>query len=186
MKRDESPDPAAPKAGRRRKERLEVGRFGGAHGLLGELKLKLHFAPGSGFARAKRVWVGGEGGFSAFEVENVRGGGKGLIVKLAGVSDRTAAEALAGRIVEVERALLPPLADGEYYLADLVGAEVRGPDGVVGEVIDVAVFPTVDSLTLRLPDGRTAEQPLSAPWLHSVDAEEGYVVLASLDGLIVG
>lgn len=173
-------------AGRRRKERLEVGRFGGAHGLAGELKLKLHFAPGSGFARAKRIWVALEGGFSPYEVEGVRGGGKGLIVKLAGVADRTAAEALAGKVVEVERAVLPPLAEGEYYLADLVGAEVRGPDGVVGEVIDVAVNPTVDSLTVRLPDGRIADQPLAEPWLDSVDAEAGYVTLASLDGLIVG
>jgi len=177
---------AAPKAARRRKERLEVGRFGAAHGLAGELKLKLHFAPGSGFARAKRIWVEREGGFVPFEVESVRGGGKALIVKLRGVADRTAAEGLAGKVVEVERAVLPPLAEGEYYLADLIGAEVRGPDGVVGEVIDVAVNPTIDSLMLRLPDGRTGEQPLSEPWLHSVDPEEGLVVLSSLDGLIVG
>lgn len=186
MKRNETPDPAAPKAARSRKERLEVGRFGAAHGLLGELKLKLHFAPGSGFARAKRIWVERDGGFTPFEVEGVRGGGKSLIVKLGGVSDRNAAEALAGKLVEVERSVLPPLAEGEYYLADLVGAEVRGPEGFLGEVIDVAVHPTVDCLTLRLPDGRTAEQPLAEPWLHSVNAEEGYVVLASLDGLIVG
>jgi hypothetical protein len=39
---------------------------------------------------------------------------------------------------------------------------------------------------VRLPDGKTAEQPLSAPWLDSVDADEGYVLLSSLDGLIVG
>ena len=186
MKRNEPSAAESPKAGRRRKDRLEVGRFGAAHGLAGELKLKLHFAPGSGFAAARRIWVAREGGFSPYEVESVRGGGKGLIVKLGGVGDRTAAEALAGKVVEVERSVLPPLAAGEYYLADLVGAEVRGPDGLVGEVIDVSVNPTVDSLMLRLPDGRTAEQPLVAPWLHSVDAEEGYVVLASLDGLIVG
>lgn len=182
----DDPSAPAPKAARRRKERLEVGRFGAAHGLAGELKLKLHFAPGSGFARAKRIWVKRESDFVAFEVESVRGGGKALIVKLRGVADRNAAEALAGKLVEVERAVLPPLAEGEYYLADLVGAEVRGPDGVVGEVIDVAVHPTVDSLMLRLPDGRTGEQPLSEPWLDSVDAEEGVVVLSSLDGLIVG
>lgn len=180
------PAPAAPKAARRRKERLEVGRLGGAHGLAGELKLKLHFAAGSGFASAKRVWVEREGDFAAFEVESVRGGGKALIVKLHGVADRTTAETLSGKIVEVERALLPPLAADEYYLADLVGAEVRGPDGPVGEVIDVLVHPTVDSLMLRLPDGSTAEQPLSEPWLQSVDAEEGLVVLSSLDGLIAG
>ena len=180
------PAPSAPTVARRRKERLEVGRFGGAHGLAGELKLKLHFAPGSGFARAKRVWVERGGDFAPFDVESVRGGGKALIVKLRGVGDRSAAETLSGKLVEVERTVLPPLATGEYYLADLVGAVVRGPEGVVGEVIDVLVHPTVDSLMLRLPDGSTAEQPLSAAWLQSVDAEEGLVVLSSLDGLIAG
>jgi 16S rRNA processing protein RimM len=169
-----------------RRERLELGRFGPPHGLAGELKLRLHFAPGSGFAEASRIWVALESGFVPYEVDGVRGGGKGIIVKLRGVDDRTAAEGLAGKTVEVERALLPPLAEGEYYLADLVGAEVRGPDGPLGEVVAIAVHPTVDCVVVRLADGKTAEQPLSAPWLDSVDADEGYVLLSSLDGLIVG
>jgi len=37
---------------------------------------------------------------------------------------------------------------------------------------------------VRLSDGKTAEQPLSEPWLASVDVAARRVVLSSLDGLM--
>jgi ribosomal 30S subunit maturation factor RimM len=80
---------------------------------------------------------------------------------------------------------LPPLADGEYYLVDLIGATAVGPDGPVGEVIGIAAHPTVASLELKLLDGRIAEQPLAPPWIARVDAAAKRVELASLDGLVV-
>ena len=47
-----------------------------------------------------------------------------MIAELAGVADRTAAEASCGKLVGVPRAALPPTAAGEYYWADLVGLAV--------------------------------------------------------------
>jgi len=106
------------------------------------------------------------------------------LVKLHGVDDRNAAEALHGASVSVPRAVLPALEPGEYYLADLVGAKLTGPEGVVGEVTAVVSHPTVDVVLVRLPDGKTVEQALSPPWLSHVDVAARLIVLHSLDGLM--
>jgi 16S rRNA processing protein RimM len=87
-------------------------------------------------------------------------------------------------MVSVPRSVLPPLEPGEYYLIDLVGAKVIGPDGEVGEVSGIVSHPTVDVIVVRLPNGKSAEQPLSSPWLASVDVAAREVVLNSLDGLL--
>jgi len=134
----------------------------------------------------EHVWLVSDAGTQRkYAVRELLGQGAQTLLGLEGVDDRDAAAMLTGSHIEVERDDVPPLAPGEYYLADLVGAEVRGPDGRIGEVVDVAVHPSIDSLRIRLADGRQAEQPLAPPWVAKVDVESRVVELASLDGLIV-
>jgi 16S rRNA processing protein RimM len=91
---------------------------------------------------------------------------------------------LHGATVSVARSVLPPLEPGEYYLIDLIGAQVLGPEGEIGIVTGIVSHPTVDVIVLRLADGTSAEQPLSEPWLSSVDMGTRQVILNSLDGLM--
>lgn len=166
-------------------QRLAIGRLGAAHGLAGELAFKPYFAGSDALFKAERVFVVDERGAREMRVERARPHAQRALVKLAGIDDRTQAEALTGATLEVDRALLPPLADGEYYLIDLVGAEVFGPDGLVGTVKRVLTHPTVDAVEVELWDGRSAEQPLAAPFVSKVDAAGGRIELANLDGLVV-
>src|SRR5262249_7290243 len=108
---------------------------------------------------------------------------KGVLLSLGGVHDRTAAESLQGWHVSVERAALPPLEEGEYYLCDLVGAEVLGPGGArLGRVVDLRIYPSIDALLIERAEGGFAEQPLVEPWLEGVDVAARQVVLSSTDG----
>jgi 16S rRNA processing protein RimM len=166
-------------------QRLEIGRLGAAHGLAGELTAKPFFEGSDALLHAKRVWIVNDEGAREVAIEAARRHGQRVLLKLAGVGDRTAAERLTGSRLEVERALLAPLAPGEYYLIDLVGAEVVGPEGPLGVVTRVLAHPTVDAVELRLLDGRTAEQPLVAPFVARVDADARRIELANLDGLMV-
>jgi 16S rRNA processing protein RimM len=109
---------------------------------------------------------------------------KAYLVKLAGIGDRSAAEALRGRAVWVARSELPLVEDDEYYLVDLIGAQVIGPDGEVGTVVEIATHPSVDALVIRTPDGRQLEQPLVPDWIARVSVAEKLVELTSLEGLI--
>ena len=165
-------------------ETLEVGRVSKAHGILGELRIVPHWDGSDALARAEQIWLTVGGKRVAYEIERARAVPRAFLVKLRGVDDRNAAEALHGAPVAIDRGLLAPLEPGEYYLIDLVGAKVTGPDGDVGEVTEVVSHPTVDVIVVRLPDGSTAEQPLSAPWLDRVDVVERRIWLSSLDGLM--
>ena len=56
--------------------------------------------------------------------------GAGLVARLAGVTDRGAAEALRGAMIEVPRAEMPAPQAREFYRADLIGFAVRNLEGV--------------------------------------------------------
>jgi len=163
---------------------LEVGRVSKAHGITGELRIVPHWESSDALEQVDEVWLTLDGKRTSHSVERARAVPKGYLVKLRGVDDRNAAEALQGATVSVARSALSPLEPGEYYLVDLIGAKVLGPEGEIGEVTGIASHPTVDVIVVRLADGRTVEQPLSEPWLASVDVSARQVILSSLDGLM--
>ena len=109
---------------------------------------------------------------------------KGVLLQLEGVGDRDAAEALRGYVVRVRRDLLPELGAGEYYLSDLLGADVDSPEGPLGRVVEVQMYPSVDAVVIESEDGSRYEQPLLDEWLERVDVKARRVTLSSHDGLI--
>jgi 16S rRNA processing protein RimM len=164
---------------------IRVGRIARAHGVSGELEVRPDWAEGSGLLDAKHVVLESETGeLEARRVRSSRRTSKGVLLSLEGIDDRDAAEARRGRTVRVSRELLPRLAEGEYYLCDLVGAAVTAPDGPVGTVVEVQMYPSVDSVVIESSDGRSFEQPLLDEWIAKVDVAARRVELASRDGLI--
>jgi 16S rRNA processing protein RimM len=166
--------------------RLRIGRVGSPHGLGGGVKVRLAFTGSESLAEVERVWlVKDDGTEREFSIRDLRGQGAKTLLWVEGIDTRDEAARLVGANIEIQRDELDPLAPGEYYLADLVGAAVVGPSGPVGEVVDVVVNPSIDSVRIRLTDGRLAEQPLSAPWVARIAPDEARIELVSLDGLIV-
>lgn len=147
-------------------KRVALAAVAGAHGIKGEVRLKL-FADGiASLAAHKTMFVGGEPRQVA-----VREGGKTVIARIDGIADRTAAEALRGTLVEVDRAALPLLAEGEYYHADLIGLTCFTKDGeTVGSVIAVENFGAGDLLDVELVGGKTALIPFRDGIADLVDA----------------
>ena len=109
-------------------ELLVVGRLVAAQGLAGELRvLPLSDFP-QRFTRPGRRWLQGRG--QPARAVELRSGrqlpGKELfVVRLAGIDNRSAAEALVGQELLVPADDRPPLEPGEFHLLDLVGLEVR-------------------------------------------------------------
>ena len=90
-------------------------------------------------------------------------------------ADRSAAEALRGSLVEVDRASLPPLEEGEYYHADLIGLSAVDTQGsAVGRVAGVENYGAGDLLEIELEDGKRSLIPFR-PGI--ADLEEGRIVL---------
>ena len=132
----------------------------GAHGVAGEVRLKLF---GDGVATLKRH-LNRAGAFIAgpLTLTTLRDDGKGgAIARFAECADRTAAEALRGTALAVPRDSLPPLGEGEYYYADLIGLHAVSTDGAdLGTCIAVDNFGAGDVIELRRPDGKTFMVPM--------------------------
>jgi 16S rRNA processing protein RimM len=128
----------------------------GAHGVAGEVRLKLF---GEGVASLKRYRAFNDGSLT---VESLRDDGKGgAIARFAGIADRNAAEALRGTTVTVPRSALPALAKGEYYHADLIGLPAVTTEGEpVGVCVDVANYGASDILEIERSDGKRFMVPM--------------------------
>lgn len=128
----------------------------GAHGVTGEVRLKLF---GEGVAALKRFRAFND---STLTLEKLKDDGKGgAIARFAEVTDRTAAEKLRGTVLTVPRSSLPPLADGEYYHADLIGlAAVSTAGEPLGECIGVENYGAGDVLEIQRPNGKRFMVPM--------------------------
>jgi len=90
----------------------------------------------------------------------VRGDNKGAVARFEGVEDRTAAEGLRGSLVEIDRAALPPIGEGEYYHADLIGIPCVDSEGnALGTVVAVENFGAGDLLEVEGEGGRRSLIP---------------------------
>lgn len=182
-KRNAAPGPGVNEPG----EPLRIGRVRRAHGLTGELEVRLDWEESDGLLEASHIYLElADGRRQQREVLRARATPKGVLLSLQGISDRTAAESCVGNIVCVPRAELPQLQPGEYYLSDLVGASVSSRDGFSGRVVEVQMYPSVDALVLESSDGERFEQPLLDEWIERLDVAAREIVLRSRDGLIGG
>lgn len=151
--------------------RIALAAVAGAHGVKGEVRLKLFTDHIANLRAHSRLLVGG---VERCLVE-VRDGGKTAVALFEGVADRNAAEALRGSLVEVDREALPPLEDGEFYFSDLIGLECADVKGrAVGTVVAVENFGAGDLLEVEQSDGRRSLIPFKP---GVADLIEGRVIL---------
>ena len=139
----------------------------GAHGVTGEVRLKLL---GDGFAALKPHKSFNDG---ALTLERLRDDGKGgAIARFVEVADRTAAEKLRGTVLTVMREALPPLEEGEFYHSDLLDLPVVTDTGeAIGRVCAVENFGATDIVEIEKPDGKRFMVPLTQQAVPEWNAE---------------
>jgi 16S rRNA processing protein RimM len=160
-----------------------VGRIAAAHGVRGLVKLQSFTADPSAIgAYGPLLDSQGRRRFEVAVQNRVKGG---VIARIAGVEDRTAAEKLRGVELYLERDALPPAAEGEYYHADLVGLSVELVDGKpLGRVRAVENFGAGDLLAIDRPGRGPVSLPFNDRVVPVVDLAAGRLVVDPPAGLI--
>lgn len=125
---------------------IELAAITGAHGVAGEVRLKLL---GEGIDALRQHESFNDG---ALILKKIRSDNKGgAIARLAGVSGRSEAEKLRGTVLAVPRDDLPRLAEDEYYHADLIGLRAQTDAGeTIGTVSAVQNFGATDIVEITL------------------------------------
>ncbi len=135
---------------------VTLAAISGAHGITGEVRLKLF---GEGVAALKRYPTFNDGKLTLEKLRDDTKGG--AIARFAEVTDRTAAEALRGTVLAVPRSTLPPLTEGEYYYADLIGLPAVSTTGEdLGHCIAVDNYGAGDILEIERPDKKRFMVPM--------------------------
>ena len=152
-------------------KRIALAAVAGAHGVKGELRLKLFSDSVESLSRHEKLFVGGV----ERRLLSISDGGKTAVARFEGVADRSAAEALRGSLVEVDRSALPPLEEGEYYHADLIGLPALDVHGApLGTVVAIENYGAGDLLEIEREGGTRSLVPFK-PGI--ADLDDGKIIL---------
>lgn len=127
---------------------VELAAITGAHGVHGEVRLKLFGEGVEALSAHKNLAAKATG--DTLTLKKIRPDNKGgAVARFADVTNRTQAEKLRGTVLTVSREALPSLEEGEYYHADLVGLRAETDAGdVVGKVTAVQNFGATDIIEI--------------------------------------
>lgn len=157
---------------------VTLAAVAGAHGVTGEVRLKL-FAENANSIKRHQSFNNG-----ALTLKSLRPTKDGAIARFIEVTDRNMAEKLRGTLLTVPRDALPALGEGEYYFTDLLGLPCVSTEGTdLGTCIAVENFGAGDVLEIQLPpeDGKPGKKfmvPMNAQAVPRWGAEaDGQIII---------
>ena len=162
-----------------------VGRIGRPHGVRGEVTVEvrtddpdLRFVPGA-VLRTDPAERG------PITIAGVHWHSGTLLLRLAGVDNREAAEAVRNTELVVAVADLPEIEDPDsFYDHQLVGLTARMPNGTEIGQITVIRHEAQDLLVVRRPKGGDLLIPFVSAIVPTVDLDGGFVVVDPPEGLL--
>lgn len=164
---------------------LEVGVVIGTHGLRGDLKIRTLPTGHLALPGARVVYLKDSNGRPA-KYDAVRSSQhkQNILLRLAGLENVSAVEALVGSPVWMAKADLPALEDDQFYWSDLEGLDVVDRRaGLVGRVTGMFTTPAHDILEIEGPRGEILV-PAIEPFLVELDSAAGQLHVDLPDGLI--
>ena len=160
---------------------LEVGKVTGAHGIMGEVRVQPWADSPEFLCRFPTLYV--DKTHWPIQVERARVNKNMVIMKFHGVTDVPSALAMRNAILYIDRkdARLP---EGSFFLADLMGLEVREADTgrVLGRVDDVLTLPANNVYVVRGGE-REIMIPAVPQFIVRTDPEAGLLEVRLIEGL---
>lgn len=150
-------------------KRIVIGKIGAPHGIRGEVRITpLTDFPGR-FENLRMVFVEEQ----EIVIERMQYHHRFIILKFAGVNDRSAAELFKGKLLHVDRKDVPPLEPGEYYAFDVIGLKVTDEvQGELGEIVEILKTGSND-VYIAKQNGRETLIPALKSVVLQIDLENG-------------
>lgn len=149
---------------------LAIARLGAPRGVGGFLRIHSYSGEFAHIVALAEVMAAPPGGKpKTLTVTGKEEGPWGLAMRFRGYESPEAARALTGLDILAPRAQASALAEGEWYVADLVGMDLVCEGRVVARiagVLDGAADPLLECV---LPEGRTALVPFRKEFVGEVD-----------------
>ena len=169
--------------------RVVVGRIGRPHGVKGQVAVEPRTdEPESRFVDGVTLLVGDDvdGTLHPIVIDRVQWHSGRLLLSFTGVDDRTAVEALRGKLLVIERADdATPEDPEEFYDSSLTGCRVCDQAGAdLGTVADIAHLPGQDLLVVHADDGRELLIPFVQAIVTDVDVVAKRIVVDPPAGLL--
>ncbi len=158
---------------------MVLGEIVGVFGIKGEVRVLLHHREGETLFATRRVTlVSRAGERRSVDLVARPGAGKRVLGRVSGVDTPEAAAGLVGWSIVVDRAVLAPPAEGEFYVHDLLGMAVFDDAGVELGVLANVVVGERDVWVLDTPAGE-AWVLASSENIRAVDLGARRVVVAA-------
>ena len=169
------------------KDRVLLGVVAAPHGVRGLVRIRSF--TDDPMAIASYGELSDEMGKTRYRVEALSTVKGAVLARIEGVADRTAAQAIRGLRLYVERERLPATGEREWYEADLIGLLAVGRDGRDwGKVIAFHDFGA--GRAMEISGGSASRNSVMLPFtdeaVPEVDIEGGKVVVEPPAGLLAG
>ncbi len=166
---------------------IAVGHIIGVHGLRGEVKVELYTDFPERFVVGAVLMAGED--LAELAIEQVREHKTHLLIKFAGIDNRTAAEELRNLWLFVDEADAAELEEGAYWIHDIIGLDVFTEQGeLIGRVTDVLGTGSNDVYVVAAAGdfnrGRDVLLPALDDVILTVDLEQRRMIVHLPDGLL--
>lgn len=160
---------------------LEIGKVTNTHGVMGEVRVQPWADSPDFLCQFKTLYV--DSNHIPYKVQHARPHKNMVIVKFEGVTDVPGALALRNAVLYIDRKDVK-LPEGSFFLADLMGLEVRDAQSgqVMGKIADVLTLPANNVYVVRGGE-REILVPAVPDFVIETNVEEGFIRVNMIEGL---
>lgn len=162
-----------------KKRFIDAGKIVNTHGVRGEVKMEVWLDSPEYLGSFPRVFVAGR----EYQLLSSRVQKSFLIAALEGIGDINAAMPLKGKAVQIAREDAG-LRDGEYFLQDIIGAEVFDEAGEkIGILTEILERPASPVYIVRGEDGAEHLIPAVPAFVLETDPDAGRITVRLIEGM---
>ncbi len=166
------------------KDYLELGQIVNTRGLRGEVKVNPYTENMERFEELENIIVKTKAEQKEYKIEKVSYSKNQVILKLKGIDHIDYAEKLRSGMILIKKSDLPPLEEGVYYLADLIGLEVYTEQGeLLGKVDDIYNTGANDIYVVKNELGMQKLLPGIDEVIKKVDLSNNKIIVNLIEGL---